>query len=91
MNQKSTRAGPSIRTLLVLGRVSNLPTVWSNCLAGWLIAQGGPLERLLLVFPSHPWHAIDAIAAVALAAGFGAAFVLSGAVAWRSSAPVEAG
>jgi len=49
MNKKSTRAGPSIRTLLVLGRVSNLPTVWSNCLAGWLIAQGGPLERLLLV------------------------------------------
>jgi len=29
-----------LRTLLVLGRVSNLPTVWSNCLAGWLIARG---------------------------------------------------
>lgn len=30
---------PSLfRTLLILGRVSNLPTVWSNCLAGWLIA-----------------------------------------------------
>lgn len=26
------------RTLLVLGRVSNVPTVWSNCLAGWLLA-----------------------------------------------------
>lgn len=24
-----------IRALLILGRVSNLPTVWSNCLAGW--------------------------------------------------------
>jgi len=30
-----------VRTLLVLGRISNLPTVWSNCLAGWLIAGGG--------------------------------------------------
>jgi 4-hydroxybenzoate polyprenyltransferase len=27
--------------LLLLGRVSNLPTVWSNCLAGWLIVGGG--------------------------------------------------
>jgi len=29
------------RTLLILGRVSNLPTVWSNCLAGWLLGGGG--------------------------------------------------
>jgi len=29
------------RGLLILGRVSNLPTVWSNCLAGWLLAGGG--------------------------------------------------
>jgi 4-hydroxybenzoate polyprenyltransferase len=28
------------RTLLILGRVSNLPTVWSNCLAGWLLGGG---------------------------------------------------
>jgi hypothetical protein len=27
-----------LRTLLILGRVSNLPTVWSNCLAGWWLA-----------------------------------------------------
>jgi 4-hydroxybenzoate polyprenyltransferase len=26
---------PRLRTLLVLGRASNLPTIWSNCLAGW--------------------------------------------------------
>ena len=32
---------PSFRTLLVLGRASNLPTVWSNCLAGWLLGGGG--------------------------------------------------
>ena len=30
----------TLRTLLILGRVSNLPTVWSNCLAGWLLAGG---------------------------------------------------
>ncbi|HKQ38183.1 MAG TPA: UbiA family prenyltransferase, partial [Verrucomicrobiae bacterium] len=30
------------RALLVLGRVSNLPTVWSNCLAGWALAGGVP-------------------------------------------------
>ena len=28
------------RTLLVLGRFSNLPTVWSNCLAGWWLGGG---------------------------------------------------
>jgi 4-hydroxybenzoate polyprenyltransferase len=34
MNQK-------LRTLLILARVSNLPTVWSNCLAGWWLSGGG--------------------------------------------------
>ncbi|MEN9574208.1 MAG: hypothetical protein RL514_2063 [Verrucomicrobiota bacterium] len=34
-----------LRTLLVLGRVSNLPTVWSNCLAGWLLGGGGEWDR----------------------------------------------
>jgi UbiA prenyltransferase family len=28
-----------LRTLLVLGRVSNLPTVWTNCLAGWWLGS----------------------------------------------------
>ena len=28
------------RTLVVLGRVSNLATVWSNCLAGWWLSSG---------------------------------------------------
>ncbi|MDB6032766.1 MAG: hypothetical protein JWM16_3104 [Verrucomicrobiales bacterium] len=37
------------RTLLVLGRVSNLPTVWSNCLAGWLLAQGSDLFTFFLL------------------------------------------
>jgi 4-hydroxybenzoate polyprenyltransferase len=37
---------PSLRTLLVLGRTSNLPTVWSNCLAGWWLGGGGNLSKL---------------------------------------------
>ena len=35
-----------LRTLLVLGRVSNLPTVWSNCLAGWWLSGGGNFWEL---------------------------------------------
>lgn len=37
-----------VRALLILGRVSNLPTVWSNCLAGWWL--GGDHKR-----DSLPW------------------------------------
>ena len=38
-----------MRTLLVLGRVSNLPTVWSNCLAAWVLGGGGGWNHFLLV------------------------------------------
>ena len=38
-----------LRTLLILGRVSNLPTVWSNCLAGWLLGGGGDWNRFGLL------------------------------------------
>jgi hypothetical protein len=46
-----TRTQPASfwRTLLILGRVSNLPTVWSNCLAGWLLGGAGSVWRLLLL------------------------------------------
>ena len=37
---------PSLRTLLILGRTSNLPTVWSNCLAGWWLGGGGNFKNL---------------------------------------------
>lgn len=37
------------RTLLVLSRGSNLPTIWSNCLAGWWLAGAGPFWKLLLL------------------------------------------
>jgi 4-hydroxybenzoate polyprenyltransferase len=40
---------PYWRTLLILGRASNLPTVWSNCLAGWLLGGGGSAGRFLLL------------------------------------------
>lgn len=42
-------ARPSVRTLLVLGRISNLPTVWTNCLCGWLLGGGGSELTLLLL------------------------------------------
>jgi 4-hydroxybenzoate polyprenyltransferase len=48
MNQSLIR---QLRALLVLGRVSNLPTVWSNCLAGWWLGGGGNFGKLpLLLF-----------------------------------------
>jgi len=48
MNQNTNR---QLRALLILGRVSNLPTVWSNCLAGWWLGGGGNLGKLpLLLF-----------------------------------------
>ncbi len=36
-----------LRHLLTLARVSNLPTVWSNCLAAWLISGAAPSWYLL--------------------------------------------
>jgi hypothetical protein len=42
-------SAPQLRTLLVLGRVSNLPTVWSNCLAGWWLSGGGNFWKLPLL------------------------------------------
>lgn len=38
-----------LRTLLILGRVSNLPTVWSNCLAGWWLSGGGSWQRFAVI------------------------------------------
>jgi hypothetical protein len=40
---------PYWRILLTLGRVSNLPTIWSNCLAAWWLGGGGELISLLVV------------------------------------------
>lgn len=41
---------PHLRTLLILGRISNLPTLWTNVLVGWCLAGGsftGELAALL--------------------------------------------
>jgi 4-hydroxybenzoate polyprenyltransferase len=40
---------PGLRTLLVLGRISNLPSVWSNCLAAWLLNGGGNWPAFVLL------------------------------------------
>ena len=40
---------PRLRTWVVLGRISNLPTVWSNCLAGWWLGGGGNDWKLPLL------------------------------------------
>ena len=39
--------GERLRTFCVLGRVSNLPTVGSNCFAGWLLGGGGNLSQFV--------------------------------------------
>jgi 4-hydroxybenzoate polyprenyltransferase len=44
------RAMPRLRTLLVLSRASNLPTVWSNCLAGWWLGGHGNPGKLPFLF-----------------------------------------
>jgi hypothetical protein len=33
-----------VRTLLILGRVSNLPTVWSNLIVGWILVAFEPIR-----------------------------------------------
>ena len=43
-------ATPSkLRTLLILARASNIPTVWSNCFAGWILGGSGHWLTLLLM------------------------------------------
>jgi UbiA prenyltransferase family len=49
MTSARRNASTTVRALLVLGRVSNLPTVWSNCLAGWWLGGAGHLGRFLLL------------------------------------------
>lgn len=45
------KPGPDLRSWLVMGRAHNLPTVWSNCIAAWLLGGGDSARRLAgLVF-----------------------------------------
>lgn len=41
-----------MRDWLVLSRGSNLPTVWSNCLAGWWLGGAGSPAAFLLLLPA---------------------------------------
>ena len=43
------RQPSKLRTFLVLGRVPNLPTVWSDCLAAWWLGGGGKAWTLVCV------------------------------------------
>ncbi|KAB2942021.1 MAG: UbiA family prenyltransferase [Hyphomicrobium sp.] len=47
MGSLATRRLSGWRTALVLGRVSNLPTVWSNVIAGSALAGGAPMHWLI--------------------------------------------
>ncbi|WP_394825237.1 UbiA family prenyltransferase [Pendulispora albinea] len=55
MNAASLPRSPRLRTYLRLGRVSNLPTVWTNALAGTALAS----------FPDRPAPATVAVLALA--------------------------
>ena len=43
------RPMPALSTLLRLGRISNLPTVWTNVIAGSVIAGGARPDQLALI------------------------------------------
>ena len=47
---KSFRAMRRLQSLLTLARASNLPTVWSNCLAGWWLGGHGHLGDVPFLF-----------------------------------------
>lgn len=47
MEQGEIKVIDKIKALVLLSRLSNLPTVWSNCLAGWLLGGGGNVGVLL--------------------------------------------
>lgn len=70
-------AGLSLRTALRLGRVSNLPTIWTNVLAGWVLAGGTPGWPLL------------AVIIVAMSLLYVAGMFLNDAFDWRIDAAVR--
>jgi UbiA prenyltransferase family len=68
--------GLSLGTALRLGRVSNLPTVWTNTLAGWVLAGGAPGWPLLPVI-------------IAMSLFYVAGMFLNDAFDWRIDATVR--
>ena|SRR5438552_15374255 len=50
MGRRTRAKARDYKTLLRLGRVSNLPTIWTNCLAAMILAGAVPnLIRLTLI------------------------------------------
>jgi hypothetical protein len=49
MTYSKAQTGAWARSFLALGRVWHLPTVWSNCLAGWLLSDGGSSGDFLVL------------------------------------------
>jgi hypothetical protein len=47
MGMTQLQQPPKWRTLLILGRTSNVPTVWSNCLVGWLMGGIAGMDVLI--------------------------------------------
>jgi hypothetical protein len=47
---RTTSWASHLKALLALGRLSQLPTVWSNCLAGWWLGGGGDRQSLPFLF-----------------------------------------
>lgn len=47
MRPTVSESGCDLQAWLVLSRVAGLPTVWSNCLAAWVLGGGGATGRLL--------------------------------------------
>ena len=48
-HQNSSHVKNYLRSLFVLGRVSNLPTVWSNCLTGWVLTGNSDFSEKFFV------------------------------------------
>ncbi|MGO8676762.1 MAG: UbiA family prenyltransferase [Limisphaerales bacterium] len=46
---QTRRPWPALRVLLILGRISNCPTVWSNCLAAWWVEGGTAWKRFAVL------------------------------------------
>ena len=51
-----------LHDILILGRVSNLPTIWTNCLAAWVVNRYASSDLLVLGVYSEatlpPWQTL---------------------------------
>lgn len=47
MRSRITNSGAGLQAWLGMSRVAALPTVWSNCLAAWVLSGGGPVASII--------------------------------------------